>query len=226
MNINNDEEGIDFFNRLLERLHQAGFDNRSSHLSLVYVAPGAQHVDHVESQYIGYSTSDASPTPNPIPEQSSPIPADAPTRSLSRCLSPKGEGNKKGQEKGASEMDKEDAIERLRQCIVLLMQEKYGDELLFNQQSHWQAIYRLMVDKGYCSDSDFDGFDVFIHTVMPENVNKLYRKDSVKNISQTDFGKPFIQWRFDPETSKTRKPFDRMVAVAQRFKEILEENGI
>ena len=50
MNYNNDEEAIDFFNRLLERLHQAGFDNRSSHISLVYVAPGAQHVERVDNQ--------------------------------------------------------------------------------------------------------------------------------------------------------------------------------
>ena len=51
MNFNNDEEAIDFFNRLLEQLHQAGFDNTCSHLSLIYVGRGAQHVDHVGSQY-------------------------------------------------------------------------------------------------------------------------------------------------------------------------------
>ena len=49
MIFNNDEESIDFFNRLLERLHQAGFDNRSSHISLVYVAPGAQHIERVDN---------------------------------------------------------------------------------------------------------------------------------------------------------------------------------
>ena len=49
MNFNNDEEGIDFFNGLLERLHQAGFDNTCSHLSLVYVAPGAQHIERVDN---------------------------------------------------------------------------------------------------------------------------------------------------------------------------------
>ena len=114
--------------------------------------------------------------------------------------------------------------EPLRRCIELLMAERQGDEPLFSQQSHWQAVYRILVDKGYCRDSDFDGFDAFILSVMPDAVNKPYRKDSVKNISQTDFGKPFDQWRFDPDTSKTRRPFDRMVAVATRFKAILEEN--
>ena len=106
------------------------------------------------------------------------------------------------------------------------MQEKCGNEPLFNQQNHWQAVYRILVDKGYCRDSDFDGFDAFIRTVMPEEVNKTYSKASVKQISQTDFVKPFKDWVFDYQTSKTRKPFDRMVAVARRFHEFLEENGL
>ena len=115
---------------------------------------------------------------------------------------------------------------RIQQSIALLMAERSGNEPLFNQQSHWQAVYRILVDKGYCRDSDFDGFDIFIKRVMPDNVNKPYKKDSVKRISQTDFVKPFTKWSFDTETSKTRKPYDRMVAVAARFLEILEENNL
>ena len=116
--------------------------------------------------------------------------------------------------------------EAIRNSIALLMQEKYGEEPLFNQQNHWQAVYRILVDKGYCRDSDFDGFDTFIRTVIPEEVNKPYSKGSLKQISQTDFVRPFNEWRYDVQTSKTRKPFDRMVAVARRFLEILEENSM
>ncbi|MBR4698924.1 MAG: hypothetical protein IKP16_03135 [Prevotella sp.] len=111
-------------------------------------------------------------------------------------------------------------------CIAQLMTERYGDEPLFSLQGHWQAVYRILVDKGYCRDSDFDGFDAFIRRVMPEKVNKPYTKASVKQISQTDFIRPFDEWMFDMQTSKTRKPFDRMVAIATRFKEILEEKGL
>ena len=69
MIFNNDEEAIDFFNRLLERLHQAGFDNRSSHISLVYVAPGAQHIDHVDNQnFYG----DTYPKPKKAPKAEEP----------------------------------------------------------------------------------------------------------------------------------------------------------
>ena len=45
MNFNNDEEALDFFNRLLDRLRQAGYDQHGSHFQLVYVAPEAQHVE-------------------------------------------------------------------------------------------------------------------------------------------------------------------------------------
>ena len=113
--------------------------------------------------------------------------------------------------------------ERIRRCIGLLMAERYGNEPLFNLQGHWQAVYRILVDKGYCRDSDFDGFDAFIRRVMPEEVNKPYKKDSVRNINKTSFNKPFDRWRYDPDDYGTRKPFERMVAIARRFKEILEE---
>jgi len=116
--------------------------------------------------------------------------------------------------------------ERIRQCIALLMTERYGEEPLFCLQGHWQAVYRILVDKGYCRDSDFDGFDTFIQRVMPEEVNKPYKKESVKQISKTAFALPFERWHYDPLTSTTRKPYDRMVTIATRFKEILEENGL
>ena len=41
----NNEEALEFINCLLDRLHQAGFNANGSHLQLVYVAPGAQHIN-------------------------------------------------------------------------------------------------------------------------------------------------------------------------------------
>ena len=194
-------EVLKMLNELLEQMHRTGHINQGSKIEVVYVASGGQHV---ETQYISLN-------PNP---------------------SPKGEGNFKG--RGVDSFTDEQGIrtnfdtpaERIRHCIALLMQEKCGNEPLFNQQNHWQAVYRILVDKGYCRDSDFDGFDTFIHTVMPEEVNKPYSKGSLKQISQTDFVRPFNEWRYDVLTSKTRKPYDRMVAVARRFLEILGENGL
>lgn len=116
--------------------------------------------------------------------------------------------------------------DRIRHCIALLMAEKYGNEYLFNLQGHWQAVYRILVDKGYCMDSDFNGFDAFIEKVMPENVNKPYKHDSVRNINKTDFNRAFDKWEYNADTSGKRIPYDRMVALASRFKAILEQNNL
>ena len=192
-----EEDFLKFTKRLLEELRQSGLTSGSNnHVHAVYVASGAQHV---ETQ-IAYQQ----PLPDP-PQREEPLP-DPP---------------QKGRERVS-----ESPTEGIRRCIALLMQEQYGKEVLFSQQSHWQAVYRILVDKGYCRDSDFDGFDTFIRTVMPKEVNKPYSKGSVKQISQTDFVRPFEEWKYDAQTSKTRKPFDRMAAVASRFKSILEENGV
>ena len=79
---------------------------------------------------------------------------------------------------------------------------------------------------GFCKNSDFDGFDLFIKKVMPEKVNAPYVKWSVKQISQSDFNKSFDKWVYDGSICGNRKPFERMYAIAKRFKELLEEKGL
>ena len=195
MNLENDEEVLDFMTRLLERLHQAGFDQQGSHFQFVYVQACTQQTLPIPpclGRGVESSGTTLYPAPDPAPERGGELVVE----------------------------------ERIRRCIGLLMAERYGNEPLFNLQGHWQAVYRILVDKGYCRDSDFDGFDAFIQQVMPEKVNKPYKKESVKQISKTDFALPFDRWHYDPQTSTTRKPYDRMVAVARRFKAFLEENGL
>lgn len=63
MNINNDEEAISFFNRLLESLHQAGYGFNGS-IQLVYVAKGAQHVGNIQTQNV-YNDKRQESTPPP-----------------------------------------------------------------------------------------------------------------------------------------------------------------
>lgn len=157
-------------------------------------ADGAQHVDSIQTQYFG-------------------MPHDA---SMQKKGNPVWHENNMPEVLGTKKA--------IRHCIALLMKERFSDKPLFNRQNHWQAIYRILVDKGYCRDSDFDGFDTFIRSVMPEEVNKPYKKESVKQISKTDFALPFSRWHYDSQTSTTRKPYDRMLLIASRFKEFLEEN--
>ena len=71
MNFNNDNEVLDFFNRLLELLHQADLQNFGSHIQLVYVASGAQHVETIQTQYFGKASPNVS---QPTPQKSGDLP--------------------------------------------------------------------------------------------------------------------------------------------------------
>ena len=55
MNYDNDEDSLEFINRLLERLHQADFTNHGSKIEVVYVASGGQHVETIQKQIV-YTT--------------------------------------------------------------------------------------------------------------------------------------------------------------------------
>ena len=52
MNFDNNEDALEFINRLLERLHQADYTNHGSKIEVVYVASGGQHVETIQSQNI------------------------------------------------------------------------------------------------------------------------------------------------------------------------------
>ena len=71
MNYINDEEVLDFFNRLLEWLHQADLKNFGSHIQLVYVASGGQHVETIQTQYFGKASPNVS---QPTPQKSGDLP--------------------------------------------------------------------------------------------------------------------------------------------------------
>ena len=63
----NDEEILELINRLLEKMQRAGHANQGSKIELVYVAPGAQHVDHVETQIVRDQQPHPETHPHPLP---------------------------------------------------------------------------------------------------------------------------------------------------------------
>lgn len=216
---NEEKNTPDVFKSLLEELNQAGYKLSGNIVVNIYRS-GSQHVDRVENQYIGIrptkvASKDKATAPKTATKAKPPKTPKASTK-------PKASTNPKHPVAPLPD----NLRSQLRECLALLMQERFGSEPLFNRQSHWQAVYRILVDKGYCADSDFNGFDSFIRGVMPEVVNKPYTKGSVKMISQTPFVRPFGEWKFDPLIFKTRKPFERMVAVASRFLTLMDEHGL
>ena len=216
---NEEKNTPDVFKSLLEELNQAGYKLSGNIVVNIYRS-GSQHVDRVENQYIGIRpTKVASKDKTTAPKTATKA---KPPKTPKASTKPKASTNPKHP---AAPLP-DNLRSQLRECLALLMQERFGGEPLLNRQSHWQAVYRILVDKGYCADSDFNGFDSFIRGVMPEVVNKPYTKGSVKMISQTPFVRPFGEWKFDPLIFKTRKPFERMVAVASRFLTLMDEHGL
>ena len=64
----NGEDLLALLNRLLEGLHQAGLTNFGSNLSIIYVAPGAQHVGTIQNQYQLTPLPNLTPNPSPTGE--------------------------------------------------------------------------------------------------------------------------------------------------------------
>lgn len=246
---NEEKNTPDVFKSLLEELNQAGYKLSGNIVVNIYRS-GSQHVDRVENQYIGIRPTKAATKDKATAKSKAAAPKNAPkamptakdkATAKSKAAAPKSAPKDttiapKNAPTPKSTTPPNPAAQlaplpdnlrsQLRECLALLMQERFGSEPLLNRQSHWQAVYRILVDKGYCADSDFNGFDSFIRGVMPEVVNKPYTKGSVKMISQTPFVRPFGEWKFDPLIFKTRKPFERMVAVASRFLTLMDEHGL
>jgi len=116
----------------------------------------------------------------------------------------------------------------LLSCIEALMDEK--DEkgnYLVSQGNQWIAIFRLIVDKNLgASNTDFLGFCNMIEGMKPEGFRIPLKRDNLKTMSKTIYHRSFDKWRYDPTFNPTRKSYDKMVEIANRFKEILEEYGL
>ena len=112
-------------------------------------------------------------------------------------------------------------------CIEKLMDEKNEKgKFLVSQGNHWMAIFRIIVDKELgASNTDYLGFCNMIDAMNPDGFRIPLKQDNLKAISKTIYHKAFDDWKYDPAYNPTRKPYDDMVAVATRFKKILEENG-
>ena len=117
-------------------------------------------------------------------------------------------------------LNKEDG---LRACVGQLMEER--DErgnYFFRNKSHWQAIYRILADRGLCAEGDYTGFERLVWRIQPAGCRVPFSLSALKQITKTGFTRPFDRWAFDPTYFKTRRPYDEMVAVAMRFSEILD----
>jgi len=125
-----------------------------------------------------------------------------------------------------SELNSQEAL--IISSIVTLMEELGSDgEPIFKFQNQWMAIFRVIVDKNLgASKDDYKGFCDWINRLKPDGFRVKLSYVSLKKINDTIYSKPYRNWVYDCSYNASRKPYDNMVNIVERFTEILENNGI
>ena len=95
---------------------------------------------------------------------------------------------------------------------------------LVTRKVHWQAIFRILVDRGiYPDGTDYRGFCCYMEEVFPTaewRVPLSYQ--SLKGISRTMYVRPFAEWRYDAVYGISRQAYERMYRIAATLNELLE----
>ena len=97
---------------------------------------------------------------------------------------------------------------------------------LVTRKVHWQAIFRILVDRGiYPDGTDYRGFCTFIEEAFPTAEWRVpLDYHSLKNISQTMFVRPFAEWRYDAVYNIRFKSYCQMYRIAAFLDSQLSEN--
>ena len=121
---------------------------------------------------------------------------------------------------------------KIRRCILQLMDMNVPDHRgrmrpLFYKASHWQAVYRILVDyKLGAVDGDYIGFSSWMQRIIPADCRVPFNYEAFRSISRTPFVRPFVKWHYDSTYFQTRLPYENMVRVAEAFLLLLKENGL
>lgn len=104
----------------------------------------------------------------------------------------------------------------------------YRDKVLFDKKSHWVAIFRVAVDEKLTSENDYKGFVEYVKGLHLKNCTNDIDYESLKKADVGVYQRPVSEWTFEKyqqlNMNKTRKPFDDMLKVAKKFKNLLDSN--
>ena len=70
---------LKMLNELLERMQQLGHTNQGSKIEIVYVAPGAQYVNHIDTQVFGEGKPQEAVQDTPVKDTPPPLPPELST---------------------------------------------------------------------------------------------------------------------------------------------------
>ena len=95
---------------------------------------------------------------------------------------------------------------------------------LVSRQIHWQAIFRILVDRGiYPDGTDYRGFCCYMDKACRMGGYRVPLSYlSLKNISRTMYVRPFTEWRYDAVYGISRQAYERMYRIAATLNELLE----
>lgn len=140
MNFDNDEEALGLFNRLLEQFHQAGISKIEN---LVFVAPGAQYVNHIDTQIFGERQQQDTPPAAPVKD--TPLPPELSTPKAMALW-------QKAQAKGYVDANYQPLISRTQAALLAdAMAERLGIrkkwkvfETLWNRKNMYRDYYKAL----------------------------------------------------------------------------------
>ena len=95
---------------------------------------------------------------------------------------------------------------------------------LVTRKVHWQAIFRILVDRGiYPDGKDYRGFCCYMEEVFPTAECRVpLSYQSLKGISRTMYVRPFTEWRFDAVYGISRSSYERMYRIAATLDRLLQ----
>ena len=140
MNFDNDEEALGLFNRLLEQFQQAGINKIDN---LVFVAPGAQYVNHIDTQIFGERQQQDTPPAAPVKD--TPLPPELSTPKAMALW-------QKAQAKGYVDANYQPLISRTQAALLAdAMAERLGIrkkwkvfETLWNRKNMYRDYYKAL----------------------------------------------------------------------------------
>ena len=111
-----------------------------------------------------------------------------------------------------------EALSKLLQCRTP------DGRYLVTRKVHWQAIFRILVDRGiYPDGTDYRGFCCYMDKACPTGGYRVPLSYlSLKNISRTMYVRPFAEWRYDAVYGISRQAYERMYRIAATLDELLE----
>ena len=124
-----------------------------------------------------------------------------------------------------------DEKEKIRNSIIQLQNEKImvdhkgvkKEEYIFRYANDWIAVFRVLVDHGHFSNTDYKGFFQYMNQLDKGQFRIPCKYNALKDISKSVFFKPLHAWKYDTVYHSTYERYEQMLQLAHRYLEIYQQ---